>query len=91
VLLLFTVASTTYAMNRAFAASGTGFIGLQSTGAEECRNVWPSHTDGRSKDACNVEHIGPASSTACAGGTRPDSLREADEVELRWLLRWCSP
>jgi hypothetical protein len=90
VFLLATVASTAYTMNRAFAASRTGFIGFESTGADECRSAWPSHADGGPGGTCNGEQIGWASSTACAGA-RPDSLREADEVELRWLLNGCPP
>jgi hypothetical protein len=91
VLLLVTLASTSYTMNRALAASRTSFIGLEPTGADECRNAWPSRADGGPRDACNGEQIGRASFTTCAGGTRPDSLRQADEVELRWLLNECSP
>ena len=91
VFLLTTVASTAYTMNRAFAASGTAFLGLESTGAGECRGALPSHADGGPGGTCNGEQIGWASSTACAGGARPDLLREADEVELRWLLSGCPP
>jgi hypothetical protein len=97
-VLLAAVASIAYVMNEAFVASGTDFTGLEASRSAECRKAWPSHLDVALGDACSVKQAGLEFSTnaagatdvACDGGARPDALREADEVELRWLLNRCS-